>query len=67
MSIRGAVAVVAVALTGLAFGLLAGHGPWAGRELVGFTGSHGLNVGDLPVIATWLVGMACCWRLWREG
>lgn len=54
-------------LTGLAFGLLAGHGPWAGRELVGFTGSHGLNVGDVPVIVTWLVGMACCWRLWREG
>ena len=64
VSDRILLALVAIVLTGFAFALLAGHGPWAGPELVAVEGSHGLNWGDLPIIAAWGLGVGCCWRLW---
>ena len=45
--------------------LLAGHSPWAGPLLVGVGDTHGLKVGDLPVLGLWLAGMVCSWFLWR--
>jgi hypothetical protein len=63
---RVLIAAVMVTLTGLAAALLAGHGPWAGPELFAFSETHGVNLGDLPVVAAWIIGMACCWGLWRR-
>lgn len=44
--------------------LLAGHGPWAGHVLISVSSTHGLDTGDLPVIATSLIEMCCCAVLW---
>ena len=66
MSNRGYVAALALILSGLTFALIAGHGPWAGREFLEVSPTHGVNTGDVPVLAAWLLGMACCWRLWRR-
>jgi hypothetical protein len=60
------IAVVVVSLTGLEVALLAGHGPWAGPELFKISETHGVNLGDLPVVAAWIIGMACCGGLWRR-
>lgn len=58
--------MVVFVVSGLTFGLIAGHGPWAGRELIAVSERHGLNNGDLPILAAWLVGVLCCWRLWTR-
>jgi hypothetical protein len=63
---RFLVALVAIILTGLALALVAGHGPWAGRELIDISASHGINEGDLPVLGAWVVGMVACVLLWRR-
>lgn len=47
--------------------LLAGHGPFAGRTIWRLDTSHGLNAGDLPVLALWLVGSVCCLALGRRA
>lgn len=57
-------AVILTVLTGL---LLAGHRPWSGDALVVITASHGLNTGDLPVVALWVVGLGCCAWLWTRS
>ena len=46
--------------------LVAGHGPWAGRPLIGF-GGHGVHSGDIPVVLLWAAAMYCCWVLWRRS
>ena len=58
--------VIAGVLTVLMVLLIAGHGPWAGHEIIEVTESHGVNDGDIPVLAAWLLGLLCCWRLWRN-
>jgi hypothetical protein len=63
---RFLVALLAVIVTGLALALVAGHGPWAGRELIDISPTHGINEGDVPVLAAWLVGMLACVLLWRR-
>lgn len=30
-------------------------------------GSRGLHLGDLPIVGTWLVGMALCVLVWVRG
>ena len=57
--------MLAGVLTVLTLLLLAGHGPWAGPVVWEWSESHGLNVGDLPVLATYGVGLGCCAWLWR--
>ncbi len=42
-------AVIAGVLTVLMVLLIAGHGPWAGHEIMEVTENHGLNDGDIPV------------------
>lgn len=65
-TIRSVALAAALLLTGL---LLAGLSvePAASTDslqvIVGF-GSHGLHLGDLPIVGTWLVGMALCGVLW---
>jgi hypothetical protein len=66
VSDRAYLALLMLVLSGLAFGLIAGHGPWAGRELFAVSETHGLNIGDVPILAAWLVGAGCCWRLWSR-
>lgn len=60
--ISGPTVIVSGVLSLLAVLLLVGHGPWAGPRLVRLTGSHGLNVGDVPVLAAWGVGIAALAR-----
>ena len=67
MSDRLLLTVVACVTTCLTMALLAGHGPWAGVTVVRFGNHHGLNSGDLPVLACWTVSMLACWSLWRRG
>lgn len=67
MSDRALIATAAVAITVLTVLLVAGHGPWAGGPLIGLGSDHGLNVGDVPVVAAWAAGMAACVTLWRRG
>jgi hypothetical protein len=64
VSDRGYVAVLWVVLSGFTFALIAGHGPWAGRDLIALSSTHGLNIGDIPILAAWISGSLCCWRLW---
>ncbi len=66
MQSRAVVMVIAVMVSGLTTLALAGHGPWAGSTILTVFASHGLNQGDLLVLAAWLVSMACCVTLWRR-
>lgn len=43
-------------LSALTLLLLAGHGPWAGQLLWRLDEAHGINVGDVPVLAMWALG-----------
>jgi hypothetical protein len=63
---RVLILLIVLLLSGLTFGLVAGHGPWAGPELVGVSPTHGVHEGDLPVLAAWAFGMICCGLLWRR-
>ncbi len=58
--------MVGCALTAMTLLLLAGHGPWSGHVLVELTNRHGLNYGDLPILALWVIGLICCVALWRR-
>ena len=64
MSDRLYLALVMLVLTGLALAAIAGHHAWTGPELFAVSGSHGVNLGDLPVLAGWAAGIWSCWRLW---
>ena len=59
------VAVVLGAATVAALAVLAGHQAWAGPVILRVSGSHGLNAGDLPVIAAWVVVAVWAARIWR--
>ena len=56
------VAAVATAtlLTFLGMTLIKGDGPGSGRTVVTVTEGIGLNSGDIPVVAVWLVGIVAC-------
>lgn len=51
-------AVVATALTGGALLLVSGNRAAEGPVLLSLWGGHGVHMGDLPVVALWLVAMA---------
>lgn len=63
--------LVAIALaevvTVLALLLVAGQGPWSGRQLLAIDDAHGIHAGDIPIFGLWALGMYCCVWLWREG
>lgn len=44
--------------------LLAGHEPWSGPVIWGFTRSHGLHITDVPLIVLWAIGMLGAAVLW---
>lgn len=48
------------AATAAAAYLLQGHRPSAGRTVWVLTRTHGINEGDLPVIAAWVACAALC-------
>jgi hypothetical protein len=61
---RLCVLLLAVATTVFALLLVAGHSQFAGHVLISVSPDHGLDSGDVPVLALWLVCMACCAVLW---
>lgn len=63
---RGNVVLGILALSVLAIALVSGHHPWDGPELLRVTGTHGVNLGDLLVVAAWVAGAGLCWRLWSS-
>lgn len=67
MSSRGAVAIVAIALTGLLVHVvqLPPEPGDPGRTLVS-AGTHGVHLSDLPALALWVAGMLACAVLWRR-
>jgi hypothetical protein len=58
--------LLGLVITGLSMRSAVGHDPLSGRALFAITPSHGIDTGDLPVIAAWLLGMICCGLLWRR-
>ena len=61
---RGVVVLLGAVLTLLTLLLLAGHGPWAGSVIWALSSYHGLNMGDLPVLGAYVIGLGCCVWLW---
>ncbi|WP_127479630.1 hypothetical protein [Nocardioides pantholopis] len=57
--------VAAAVMTMLMVLLVAGHGPWAGEVVWRLSPGRGVNAGDLPVFASWVVGMLACAGLAR--
>ena len=51
--------VIAGVITVLTILLIAGHGPWAGHEIIRISANHGVNDGDVPVIAA-VAPRGCC-------
>jgi hypothetical protein len=64
MLVRLCISLLALAQTAFALLLVAGHSRFAGRVLVAISPTHGLDQGDVPVLAVWLVCMLCCAVLW---
>ena len=63
---RTATAVaLSIVVLGLALLLIAGHEEWAGPTRVSVTAEHGLNEGDVPVLAMAVVALVLIWRWWR--
>ncbi len=56
-----------LALTGMAAAMVAGHHPWDGPELFGITETHGVNLGDLPVVVAWVAASAYSGWRWRRS
>jgi hypothetical protein len=68
VSDRVSAVLLVIVLTALTVAAVIGNNdPFAGRVLFRVTGSHGVHLGDLLFVASWAVGVACCWRLWRRG
>lgn len=63
---RGFIVLAILAFTGVATALVAGHHPWEGPELVEFTETHGLHIGDLPILVVSVIGIGGGWWLWRR-
>ena len=67
MAYRGRVVLALLTATGFAVALVAGHHPWDGPEVLEISETHGLHLGDLPVLVAWVVGAGLGWRLWSRG
>ena len=63
---RGFIVLAMLALSGVAIALIAGHHPWEGPEFLEITETHGLHLGDLPIVVAWVVGIGGGWWLWRR-
>lgn len=61
---RVLILVVEGILTAFAIALGIGHGPLAGDELLAVTSNHGLNSGDIPIMAAWVVATCFLITLW---
>jgi hypothetical protein len=55
--------VLATLLSVFAVMLLAGHNRWSGTPVLQLTRDHGVNTGDVFVVACWAAGMIAVWRL----
>lgn len=58
---------LALVITVLTVFALAGSSRLSGPVLwtISREHGHGIHRDDLVVVACWLAGMTCCWRLWR--
>lgn len=63
---RAALVLQVVAVTALALVAVSGHGPGAGTMLLAVSMTHGVNSGDLLVVALWLVSVVVSLLVWRE-
>lgn len=61
---RGLILAVEGILTAFAVALVIGHGPLAGDQVLFVTYNHGLNSGDILVMAAWLVATSFLIALW---
>ena len=61
------VGLLALALSVLSLALVGTTRSWQGHTLLGFGDGHGIDTGDLPVVAIWVVGMGACTVLWRRA
>ena len=66
MSRRAAAALLAAALCVLLVFGVAGHSALSGPELFGLSRTHGVHRDDLIVVAAWVLGLWCAWRLTRD-
>ena len=64
---RAYVVLATLSLTGAATALMVGHRRWDGPVLFTISETHGVNLGDVPVLACWLAGIACAVWFWRRG
>lgn len=60
------VLLLAIVVTGLAATLLVGRRPGVGRILFSVSDTHGVHVGDIPVLVLWAIGLVCTALLWRD-
>ncbi|GGO79193.1 hypothetical protein [Nocardioides deserti] len=67
MSSRALAVVLGCVVTSLAALSVAGVSPYSGPRILGLSSDHGVHLGDLPVLALWLVGMACVGVVWRRS
>ena len=63
--------ILVVGLAGLissfALTLMYGDGPGSGKVIWAPAAQHGVNTGDLPIIAAWALGLVVCVVLgWRQ-
>ena len=64
---RVAASVVAACLSYVVASLLFDKRQGEGRVILVLTDSHGVHLGDIPVLFAWLVGMAgCAWIAFRS-
>jgi hypothetical protein len=63
---RVLILVAAAVICVFAGSLIDGDGPGSGKVLWAWTAEHGLNAGDVPVLAVAAVGLVCCALLFRR-
>jgi hypothetical protein len=61
---RCLILLVIAVLTTFALMLLKGDGPGSGSVLWAITADHGVNSGDLPVLAGWFIAVGAGLALW---
>ena len=67
MQRRVAAGAVALCLTYVVASLIFDKRQGEGRVILVLTDSHGVHLGDIPVLFAWLVGMAACgWIAFRS-
>lgn len=62
--LSGLVGLIGLVVTFFMLTLVKGDGPDSGPTVLALSSGYGVNTGDLPIIAAWLVGVGACAALW---